>query len=164
MLTLRFTLIPASAAVLLLSLLHGGPAFGQANKLEGVWSVTDTILSGCPTGDPVRIVPDMNMFIRGGTMIETPDAVSIGAPPLTRLGPGLGTWRHLSGRHFTEHFTFFRYDPTVDGFAGVMVVNKDIDLSADGNAFTSTGTADIFDADGNQITTRCTRGIATRIN
>jgi len=162
MLTKRSILTLAWAAASLLPLLVCGPAFGQGNTLDGVWSVKETILSGCPTGDPVRTVPDMNMFMHDGTMIETPAGVGIGAPPLTRLGPGLGTWRHVSNRHFTEHFTFFRYNPTNDTFAGTQVINKDIELSEDGDAFTSTGTADIFDANGNFITTRCTMGTATR--
>jgi hypothetical protein len=150
--------------VFLLCLLIGGPAFAQADKLEGVWSVTETILSACPTGDPVRTFPDMNEFIRGGTMVEASATLGIGAPPLVRLNPGLGTWDHIAARHFTEHFTFFRYDPGTDAFAGVQVINKDIELSKDGNAFASTGTADIFDANGNPIATRCTMATAVRIN
>jgi hypothetical protein len=150
--------------VFLLCLLIGGPSFAQADKLEGVWSVTETILSACPTGDPVRTFPDMNVFIRAGTMVEASATLGIGAPPLVRLNPGLGTCDHIAARHFTEHFTFFRYDPGTDAFAGVQVINKHIVLSKDGNAFASTGTADIFDANGNPIATRCTMATAVRIN
>jgi hypothetical protein len=153
----------ASALATLFTFLADRPAFAQADKLEGAWSVTETILSGCP-GDPVRTVPDMNLFIHGGTMVEVAATLGIGAPPLIRGNPGLGTWEHVTQRHFKEHFTFFRYDPTADAFAGTMVVNKDIELSKDGDAFTSTGTADIFDQNGTFITTRCTIGSATRSN
>jgi len=158
------TTVAASAAALLLSLLIVGAAFAQAETLEGAWGVTDTILSGCPTGDPVRTVHDLNLFMRGGTMVETPATLGVGAPPLTRVGPGLGTWEHVSEHNFKEHFTFFRYDPTTDSFAGTMVVNKDIELSKDGDAFTSMGTVDIFDQNAKFITTRCTTGSATRNN
>jgi len=164
MLRRRFILTPVWTGAVLLPVLFGGPAFGKGNTLDGVWSVTESILSGCPTGVPVRTIPDMNMFMHDGTMIETPATLGIGAPPLTRVGPALGTWQHVSDRHFTEHFTFFRYNPTADAFAGTMVVNKDIELSKDGDMFTSSGTTDVFDAEGNLITTRCTMGTATRID
>jgi len=164
MLTRRPIRIPAWFAVALLPLMVGGPAFGKGHTLDGVWSVTDSVLSGCPTGDPVRTIPDMNMFMHDGTMIETPAVLGVGAPPLTRVGPGLGTWQHVSDRHFSEHFTFFRYNPTTDTFAGTMVVDKQIELSDDGDAFTSSGSVDVLDADGNRITTRCTMGTATRID
>ena len=162
MTTSRFTRLPAFTLAMLLPLLLSGPVFAQTQKLEGAWSVTDTLLSDCPTGDPVRTVHDMNVFMRGGTMVETPATLGVGAPPLTRVGPGLGTWEHVAGVHFKEHFRFFRYDPTADAFAGTMIVNKDLELSKDGDAFTSTGTVDIFDQNDVFITTRCTTGVATR--
>ena len=164
MLRRRFILTPVWTGAVLLPVLFGGPAFGKGNTLDGVWSVAESILSGCPTGVPVRTIPDMNMFMHDGTMLETGATVGIGAPPLIALGPGLGTWQHVSGRHFTVHFTFFRNDPTHDTFAGTQVINKDIELSQDGDAFASTGTADIFDAEGNHIATRCTMATATRID
>jgi len=162
--TRRSVLTPALAAAALVPLLVCGPAFGQVNTLDGVWSISESILSACPTGNPVRTFPEMIMFMHDGTMIETAATVGIGAPPLIALGPGLGTWQHVSDRHFTVHFTFFRNNPTNDTFAGTQVINKDIELSQDGDAFTSTGTADIFDAEGNHIATRCTMATATRID
>ncbi len=65
----------------------------RAKKIEGVWDVRVT-RRDCQTGDPSPMPPNrvMNMFIRGGTLLET----SRGLP--TSRGPGLGTWQHLDGR------------------------------------------------------------------
>ena len=39
-----------------------------------------------------------------------------------------------------------------------------IEVSRDGSSFTSTGTTDIFDAGGTLIATRCSTGMATRVD
>ena len=113
----------------------------------------------------------MNMFIQGGQLIETPGTpgVGLGSPPLQRGSPGLGTWQHLGERHYSAVFRFFRFTVekvnNVDTFvfAGTQIVYKDIELSKDGDAFTSTGTTDIFDATDHFITKRCTTGTARRL-
>jgi hypothetical protein len=169
--TRRFTHLPGTALTILCILLLGqGPVVGhdhseraQADRIEGVWRVQEEILSGCPTGDTVRIVPDMNMFIHGGQLIETPGTPGVGAPPLKRGTPGLGTWQNLGGRHYSVVFRFFRFNGADDTFVGTQIAYKDIELSMDGDAFTSTGTSDIFDADDNFITTRCSKGTAMRL-
>jgi hypothetical protein len=163
--------IPALALTVSCILLLGlGPVFGygdsegaEANRIEGLWDVKEEILSGCPDGETVRIVPDLNMFIHGGHLIETPGTPGVGAPPLKRGTPGLGTWQRLGKRHYSAVFRFFRFNGDDDSFAGTQIAYKDIELSEDGDAFTSTGTTDIFDADNNFITTRCSKGTAIRL-
>jgi hypothetical protein len=169
--TRRFTRLPGMTLAVMLTLLVGqAPVFGhddnrggKADRIEGVWNLEEVILSGCPTGDPVRTVADMNMFIHGGQLIETPGTPGVGAPPLKRGTPGLGTWQHLGKRHYSAVFRFFRFNGADDTFVGTQIGYKDIELSQDGDAFTSTGTTDIFDATGTLITTRCTTGTATRL-
>jgi hypothetical protein len=165
-----FSPFPLALAVLF-PLLIGGPVFGhddndrgKADRIEGVWSLQEVILSGCPTGTPVRTIPDMNMFLHGGKLIETPGTPGVGMPPIQRGSPGLGTWRHVEGRHYTAEFRFFRYNGNDDTFVGTQIANKDIELSKDASAFTSTGTTEIFDATGTLIATRCTTGTATRVD
>jgi hypothetical protein len=155
-------LLQALPVTIVCAVLADRPAFADPN-IVGVWSVVDTILSGCPTGDPVRTVVDMNMFLKEGVMIETPGTPGVGQPPLQRGVPGMGTWAHESKQHFTESFRFFRYNGEDDTFAGTQFVHKDIELSKDGDSFTTVGTTDIYDAENNFITTRCTTGVATRI-
>jgi len=168
--TKRFTLFLLLAMAVVFPLLIGGPVFGsddeeqgKAGRIEGLWNIVDTLLSGCTNGVPVRTIPDMNLFIHGGQMIETPGTPGVGQPPLQRGTPGLGTWEHVGGRHFTAAFRFFRFNGDDDTFAGIQTANKVIELSKDGNAFTSTGTTDIFDATGALIATRCSTGVATRV-
>ena len=157
------TLTFAVVFALLSSLMIGTPAFANSDRIVGVWNVTEEILTGCPTGDVARTSPDLVMFTRGGDLIETPGALSVGQEPIRRTSPGLGSWEHAGGRHFTIEFRFFRYNDADDTPAGVHVIKKNIELSRDGDEFTSTGTADIFDATGAFVTTRCTAGSATRI-
>ncbi len=90
-----------------------------------------------PTGNPVRTVIDLKMFLHGGSMIETP---GVGAPPLQRGTPGLGSWQHVGGRHYTASFRFFRYNGSDDSFAGTQTASVDIELSKDAKTLTTTTT------------------------
>ena len=120
----------------------------RARKIEGVWDVRVT-RRDCQTGDPTGINPRvMNMFNRGGTLLETPSG------PPTRRGPGLGTWQHLGGRSYSSVFRFFRFN--ADGtFAGTQRVARTIELSRDANEFTATASFEVFDANDNLIQTGC---------
>jgi len=150
-------------AVLFWILAASAPAFADGDRIAGFWNVHEQLLNGCPTGDPVRDIPDLNIFFKSGEFIEAAATPSVGSPPLQRVMPGLGTWAHAGGRHFTSEFRFFRYSAEDDTFAGVQIASKEIELGADGNSFTSTGTTDIFDANGMHLATRCSRGTAVRI-
>ena len=161
--TQLFRIATVGLAVLLAPLLVGAPAFDEGDQIAGFWNVREQLLSGCPTGDPVRDIPDLNIFFKSGEFIEAAGSPSVGSPPLQRVMPGLGTWAHAGGRHFTSEFRFFRYSAEDDTFAGVQTASKEIELGEDGNSFTSTGTTDIFDANGNHLATRCSRGAAVRI-
>lgn len=118
----------------------------RARKIEGVW---DVLVSrrDCQTGHPSPTPPNrvMNMFIRGGTLMET------GGRPTTR-GPGLGTWQHLGGRRYSAVFRFFRFN-TDGSSAGSRKVTRTIELSRDANEFTATASDELFDADDNLIQT-----------
>jgi hypothetical protein len=161
--TMRFTLLPG---MVLAVLLVGGPVFGhdtaRANRIEGVWNVEVTILSACgPTGVPVGTVPALNMFLHGGLLTEAPGTTLVPPPPILRGSPGLGTWQHLGGGHYTAVFTFFRLNPD-NTFAGTQRITEDIELSQDADSFTSSGTSDIFDTNGTFIREGCNTEVATR--
>ena len=161
---MRFTLLSAMALAVLFTLTIEALASEQGNRLDGVWNVQVTILSACgPTGVPVGGLPSIIMFTRDGKVIETPGTPLVGPPVVLRVSPGLGTWQHLGGRHYSVVFRFFRFNGADDTFVRTQIVYKYIELSKDGDAFTSTGTTDIFDTDDNFITTRCTKGTATRL-
>ena len=120
---------------------------------EGAWNVSVTIRQ-CGTGDPVRTINAMNLFIHDGTLTET-------AANFLR-SPSLGTWRHVGGRRYTATIRFFRYNP--DGsFASRAKVTRMIEFSRDGNTFTSTGTVEDFNAEDALISTSCPTETATRL-
>ena len=95
-------------------------------------------------------------------MIETPGTPGVGAPPLKRGTPGLGTWQYLGGRHYVAVFTFFRLNPD-NTFAGTQKITEDIELSEDADEFTFTGTSEIFDTAGTLIQSGCNTATATRL-
>ncbi len=123
--------------------------------LEGAWNVQVTIRN-CQTGDAVRTFPRMNTFMQGGTMQE----FSVAGPPSLR-GPGHGVWSHLSERRFSYAVQFFRFN--ADGsFAGSIKERRNVEVSRFGSSYNATGTAEIFDANGNLIATACATETATR--
>ena len=71
-------------------------------------------------------------------------------------GISLGVWSedHNSNHEFAASYWFFRYKP--DGtFASLAKVLDTITLSPDGTEFTSTGTVEDFDQNGNSISLGC---------
>ena len=130
--TPRFLLLLAVALATLFPLLLPGPAHAHHDSIEGLWSLVDEILDACPTGNTVRTVIDLKMFAHDGNMIETPGTPGVGAPPLKRAVPGLGSWRHVGGRHYTASFRFFRYNGSDDSFAGTQTADVAIELGNDG--------------------------------
>lgn len=124
----------------------------ETHAIDGVWTVNVSIRD-CQSGDVIRSVRALNLFIHDGSLTET--AVNV------LRTPSVGTWRHLEGRTFTSTFTFFRYNP--DGtFASRAKVTRAIELSEDGSEFTSTGTVEDFDANNVLISTACPTETATR--
>jgi hypothetical protein len=73
-------------------------------------------------------------------MIETPGTPGVGAPPLQRGTPGLGSWQHVGGRHYTASFRFFRCNGSDDSFAGTQTASVDTELSKDAKTLTTTTT------------------------
>jgi hypothetical protein len=61
--TPRFPLFLAVALAVMFPLLVGGPADAHHDSIEGLWTLVDEILDACPTGNPVRTVIDLKMFL-----------------------------------------------------------------------------------------------------
>lgn len=160
--TPRFLMFLAVALITLFPLLIPGLADAHHDSIEGLWSLVDEILDACPTGNTVRTVIDLKMFVHDGSMIETLGTPGVGAPPLKRGVPGLGSWRHVGGRQYAASFRFFRYNGSDDSFTGTQTADVAIELSDDRKSLTTTTTTSIFDANGVLIATRCTTGSGTR--
>jgi hypothetical protein len=129
----------------------------HAHQLEGVWDVSVTILD-CQTGNPIRTVRAMNMFIRGGTLTE----LATRSSPSLRT-PSFGTWGYVGSSQYTAVFRFSRFNP--DGsFAATQKVSRIIELNPDGNAFSAISFVEVFDGNDNLILpTGCATETATRL-
>jgi hypothetical protein len=136
--------------------------FGQENKtngqqssaLVGVWRNTIT-LRNCQTGNQIATFQGLLTFHEGGTMSEFG-----GINPVLR-SPGHGVWQASNPFHPTFAFTFLRFN--ADGtFAGTQRVRSTVSLGLDGNAFQSTGMAEVLDVNDNVVGMSCAATMATR--
>lgn len=127
----------------------------NTRKLEGVWNIQVTGRN-CVTGDVVRTFPAMHTYMRGGTLTDW----GSGTAPSLR-GVGMGVWNYEGGRRYTTTFQFFRFNP--DGtLAGKQIGRAELELSRFGSTFTTVGTGQILDVNGNVIQTACNTSTATR--
>jgi hypothetical protein len=122
----------------------------RAHKVEGAWRTVVTI-TDCATGEAQFSFPSLSLFIKGGGLIESNGDQG-----------GLGEWQHVGSRDYTSVYSFLEFNP--DGsFAGNTNVWSNVRLSADGNTFTSTTTAEITDATGTVLIKACGTRSGTRL-
>jgi hypothetical protein len=140
------------------SALRDGPAAettGRGSKsIEGVWNATVTIRN-CQNGTPITSFKAMDLFVQGGSVVDTN-----AAPPNTR-GPGFGTWEFLGEHQFASTIRFFLYNP--DGtFAGVRRIAQDITVGEDNNTWESTVSITVYNPAGDLTSTACATAAAQR--
>jgi hypothetical protein len=127
----------------------------NTRKLEGSWNHTGTRLN-CSTGAAIGTFSAMFTFNRGGTFWESGTQIS----PALR-SPSHGVWSYNGGRSYTTTFQFFRFNP--DGtLAGRQIIRQQVELSQDGNSYTTTATAQVLDVNGTVIANNCSSGTGTR--
>ncbi len=127
----------------------------NAGKLEGSWNHTGTRLN-CSTGAALGTFVAMFTFNRGGTFWESGTQIS----PALR-SPSHGVWSYEGNRNYTTSFQFFRFN--ADGtLAGRQIIRQQLELSADGDSYTTTATAQVLDTGGNVIANNCSSGTGTR--
>jgi hypothetical protein len=125
-----------------------------SRAIEGTWNVVVTIRN-CETGAPVATFKAMNMFIQGGSVIDT------NAAPTSTRGPGLGSWEFVGDHDFRSTLRFYIYN--ADGsFAGVRRLAQNYSMAPDNNSWESTVAITVFDAAGNMIATACGTAVASR--
>ena len=122
----------------------------RAHKVEGAWRTVVTI-TDCATGEDQFSFPSLSLFIKDGGLIESNGDQG-----------GLGEWQHVGGRDYTSVYSFLEFNPD-RSFAGNTNVWSNIRLSADGNTFTSTTTAEITDAIGTVLIKACGTRSGTRL-
>lgn len=127
----------------------------NTRKLEGSWNHTGTRLN-CTTGAPLGTFSAMFTFARGGTFWESGTQIS----PALR-SPSHGIWGYDSKDTYTTSFQFFRFN--ADGtLAGRQIVRQLLELSPDGNSYTTTATAQVLDVNGTVIANNCSSGTGAR--
>jgi 3' exoribonuclease family, domain 2 len=99
-------------------------------SLVGTWQTLVTPRN-CATGVPVApAFPGILTFNKGGTLTGTSTAVS----------SVYGVWEHENGwQDYSLAFLSLRHSPT-GTFIGTQKVRQTVEISSDGNSFTSTGT------------------------
>src|SRR3954470_2926660 len=65
----------------------------QSPRLNGVWNVTVAVRN-CDTGELIRKVRALNLFVRDGSLAETSSNIM--------RGPSVGTWRHVQDDTFAS--------------------------------------------------------------
>jgi hypothetical protein len=151
--------LPAAIAVLLAQACtssNSAQSNETADPIEGLW-ISQVSITNCQTGAVTRQFQAMNLFIHGGTLIDTDTQ-----PPTTH-GPAFGTWQNTGGSRYDSVFQLFRFNP--DGsFAGVNKVTRTITPSADGNGFTSTVDVAVENPTGATVSSACGTETATRFH
>ena len=130
-----------------------GPKDG--GRLEGTWDVHVTIRN-CQTGAEIRSFASLTTFMTGGTMLDS----TSGIPQALRT-PGQGVWSHTTGKNYRFIFKSFSFD-AAGNFTGATKIIHEATLDPEGSQFSSAGTSEVYDPNGNLMFTGCSTTTATR--
>jgi hypothetical protein len=92
----------------------------------------------------------------GGTLLDSTSGI-----PQALKTPGHGVWSHVSGRTYSFSFKSFSFDAG-GNFTGWTIIRHQAYLNLRATAYTSAGTAEVYDPNGNLIFTGCSSTTATR--
>lgn len=166
----KFSRMPLMAAVMVGGLaLASRAAFADGGedhaRLVGAWSVQVT-LRNCATGAPLG--PALNALVtfhHGGTVSESTasPAFAVG-----QRGPATGTWRRTGTRSYAQRMVaLIAFDtapnpPASPGFfAGWQTITQTLEL-VDRDHFTSAGTNESFDLNGQPYRSGCSTAVGRR--
>ena len=124
-------------------------------RLEGTWDVRVAI-TNCQTGAEIRSFASVTMFMSGGTLLD-----STSGTPQALKTPGQGIWRHVEGNTYQFSFKSFTFN-AANSFTGWTIIRHQAVLDLRGNEYSSAGTAEFYDANGNLVGTGCSSTTAVR--
>jgi hypothetical protein len=133
------------------------PAKSNGPKLEGTWRVHVTIRD-CNSGAALRMFPAFLTFAQGGTLTET----TTGFAPALR-SPGHGFWRHTNYHSYLAVSEAFLFSPT-GVWTGTQRLTQSIEIGDSPDQLDSTATNEIYDPNGQLITSGCATAVATRMD
>jgi hypothetical protein len=127
----------------------------ETGRLQGTWEMHVSIIN-CQTGGVIATFPSLVIFMAGGTMIESTSGI-----PQALKTPGEGVWRHSTGNTYAIRFKSFSFNAQ-NVFTGWTIIEHEVTLDSSGDASTSSGTAEFYDANGVLIGTGCSSAVGTR--
>lgn len=135
------------------------PVRSHANgpNLEGTWRVQVTIRD-CNSGASLRTFPAFLTFAQGGTLTET----TTGFPPTLR-SPGHGFWRHTTDQSYVAVSEAFLFN-TAGVWTGTQRLTQSIEIGDSPDELKSTATNEIYNINGQLITSGCATAVATRMD
>ena len=150
-------------ALAVISLAAFGIVFAQdkaelrsgGGRLEGTWDARVSIIN-CQTGAVIRSFDSIGSFMSGGTMLD-----STSGTPQARKTPGHGVWRHVGGNTYQFSFKSFSFD-AAGNFTGWTIIRHEAVLSPRATEYSSSGTAEFYDSNGNLLNTGCSSTTAVR--
>lgn len=138
-----------------------------AERLVGTYQ-SDAQVRPCGTSFPYMPVLNTISFNAGGTVVENarfpPTGVLnvFGIPGLFTRSIGLGSWSYNPLRR--SYSMSLRYDFFENGvFYGTGVVNRDIQLSADGNTTSGSVRSTVYTSGGSVIVDLCGEAVSKRL-
>lgn len=140
-----------------------GPVFAQAElqnynsggNFSGTYDVAVTIRN-CQNNAAIRTFPSVTTFMQGGTLIDSTSNI-----PQSRKTPGQGAWSHTGGNTYSFRFKHFNFDDS-GNYTGWNIVRQTVYFDPVRNEYTSRGTVEIFDPNGNLLLTGCSTTTAKR--
>jgi hypothetical protein len=132
-----------------------GSGAGGGGRLEGAWDVQVTIRN-CQTGARITSFSSVTTFMAGGTLVDS----TSGTPP-SRRTPGQCDWGHGSGDAYRFSFKTFNFDPA-GTFTGWTKITHEAVFGASNDEYSSSGTSETYDTNGNLTATGCSTTTATR--
>lgn len=136
----------------------------RARTVEGTWFVQVT-LRNCTTNAALGSFNSLVTFARGGRLIESPGSTAF-APG--QRSSGHGNWAHQGGHTYSQRvvalilFETAPNFPVSPGFLkGWQTITHTVELS-DPDHFTSAGSADFYDSNGQLYRSGCSTAIGTR--
>ncbi len=143
--------------ILLLAMIAPTWVSGQSGggRLEGTWDVQVTIRS-CQTGAEIRHFASLTTFMSGGTLLDSTSGI-----PQALKTPGQGVWSHVSANTYRFSFKSFSFDAG-GNFTGSTKITHEAALASNGTEFSSAGTSEVYDPNGNLIFAGCSTTTATR--
>jgi hypothetical protein len=134
-----------------------GASQNGSHELVGTWDAQVRIFN-CQNNQTIRTFASIGTFMSGGTSIGS----TAGIPQALRT-PEHGVWSHLRAKTFRFKFKSFSFDAG-GNFTGWSIVTHTVQMNAGGDSYTSAGTAEFFDQNGNPTFpfTGCSSTTATR--